>query len=139
MKRIFTLFAAAIVAVAMCAQTAQSGTCGANLTWDFNASTGVLIIDGTGPMTNYSNDNLAPWFNMRENITYLSIEPGVTNIGDYAFYGLTAVANNVIIPEGVTTIGKYAFDLCTAMPSVYIPYGVTSVGNYAFGLCTALQ
>ena len=76
---------------------------------------------------------------MRENITYLSIEPGVTNIGDYAFYGLTAVANNVIIPEGVTTIGKYAFDLCTAMPSVYIPYGVTSIGNYAFGLCTALQ
>ena len=136
MKKIFTLFVAAIVAVAMYAKTAESGSCGANLTWNFDS--GTLTISGTGPMTDYSTDNLAPWFDLSDNITVLHINPGLTTIGDYAFYGLTKVANDVHIPAGVTYIGKYAFDVCVSIPSVFIPV-VDSIGAYAFGLCAALN
>ena len=35
------------------------GTCGDNLTWTLDDETGVLEINGTGAMTNYSSD--VPW------------------------------------------------------------------------------
>lgn len=139
MKRIFTLFAAAVVAVSMFSKTAESGLCGADLTWFFNASTGELKISGTGPMTNYSSENLAPWYDLNDKISRLVLENGVTTVGDYAFYGLINVANDVQIPYGVTSIGKYAFDMCVAMPSVFIPYGVKTIGASAFGVCQKLS
>ncbi len=138
MKKLFTLFAAAIVAVTMCAKTAESGSCGTNLTWAFNASTGVLTIAGTGPMTDYSADNLAPWYAFNDKVTSLSIVPGITTIGDYAFYLLSKVGS-ADIPEGVTSIGDYAFDLCMSMTSVHIPYGVKTIGDCAFGACPKLE
>ena len=137
MKKLFTLFVAAAAAVTMSARTAESGTCGANLTWNLDTY-GILRISGTGAMTNYSADDLAPWFDLNDKIKVLYIDPGITTIGDYAFYGLTKVANDVHIPAGVTYIGKYAFDLCITMPSVFIPV-VDSIGAYAFGLCAALN
>ena len=137
MKKIFTLFVAAVAAVTMSAKTAESGSCGANLTWNFDS--GTLTISGTGPMTDYSTDNFAPWFDLKDNIRLLDIKPGITAIGDYAFFGLANVANKVAIPCGVTAIGKYAFDMCVAMPSVYIPYGVKTIGDNAFAVCAALK
>ena len=139
MKRIFTLFAAAVAAVTMCARTAESGMCGADLTWFYNPSDNSLTIAGTGPMTNYSANNQAPWFGYNDKITKIILEPGMTTIGDYAFYGLTYVANEIDIPEGVTSIGDYAFDLCTSVRDIYIPYGVKTIGEAAFGVCTKLS
>ena len=138
MKKIFTLFVAAVAAVMMSAKTAESGSCGPNLNWTFNASTGELIISGTGPMNDYSTDNYAPWFAYNDKIKYLTIEPGITAIGDYAFYGLGYVEYTKI-PEGVTSIGDYAFDICLSMESIYIPYGVKAIGDCAFGGCVKLS
>ena len=61
----------------------------------------------------------------------------MTSIGDYAFYGCTALTS-VTIPSSVTSIGKYAFSRCTALTSVTIPNSVTSIGEGAFYGCTAL-
>ena len=110
---------------------ATSGKCGDNLTWAFNASDGVLTISGTGPMTNYTVDNYAPWKNFNTQIKELVLMPGMTSIGDYAFYSCSSVSD-VIIPYGVTSVGEFAFTLCASLDYVYFPYGVTSIGRSAF-------
>ena len=63
---------------------ATSGTCGENLTWTFDESTGELVISGTGEMYNYLGED-APWYSNCANIKKVEISYGVTSIGDYAF------------------------------------------------------
>ena len=138
MKKIFTLFVAAVAAVTMSAKTAESGYCGANLTWFYNPSDSSLTITGTGPMTNYSQDNYAPWYEYQDKITSLKLESGMTTIGDYAFYWLVKV-KDVDIPDGVTSIGDYAFSGCAALDWLYIPYGVKTIGQSAFAACISLE
>jgi len=137
MKKIFTLFVAAIAAVTMSAKTAESGYCGPDLTWFYNPSDSSLTISGTGPMTNYSQDNYAPWYEYQDKITSLNLESGMTTIGDYAFYWLVKI-EYVDIPEGVTSIGDYAFSGCAALEWLYIPYGVKTIGQSAFAFCISL-
>ena len=61
------------------------GTCGENLTWVLMED-GTLTISGTGNMTNYNPDNLAPWYEYRSSITSVVINAGATSIGEAAFY-----------------------------------------------------
>ena len=138
MKKIFTLFVTAVAAVTMSAKTAESGYCGANLTWFYNPSDSSLTISGTGPMTNYSQDNHAPWYEYYDKIKSLNLESGMTTIGDYAFFWLVKV-RYVDIPEGVTSIGDYSFGGCAALEWLYIPYGVKTIGQSAFAFCISLQ
>ena len=137
MKKIFTLFVAAVAAVTMSAKTAESGYCGANLTWFYNPSDSSLTISGTGPMTNYSQDNHAPWYEYYDKITSLYLESGMTTIGDYAFFWLSKV-EYIDIPYGVTSIGDYSFGGCVASEWLYIPYGVKTIGQSAFAFCGSL-
>ena len=58
---------------------AQSGTCGANLTWELTDST--LTISGSGAM-----DNSHPWSSYSSQIARVSLPEGLTNICDNAFY-----------------------------------------------------
>jgi len=138
MKKIFTLFVAAVAAVTMSAKTAESGYCGANLTWFYNPSDSSLTISGTGPMTNYSEDNHAPWYEYYDKITSLNLESGMTTIGDYAFFWLSKV-EYIDIPDGVTSIGDYSFGGCVASEWLYIPYGVKTIGQSAFAFCGSLK
>ena len=62
----------------------------------------------------------------------------VKAIGDYAFYGMTAL-KEVTVPDGVTAIGSYAFASCAALERVELPVTVTAVGNRAFSGCKALS
>jgi len=137
MKKIFTLFVAAVAAVTMSAKTAESGYCGPDLTWFYNPSDSSLTISGTGPMTNYSQDNHAPWYEYYDKITSLNLESGMTTVGDYAFFWLSKV-EEANIPEGVTSIGDYAFSGCAALEWLYIPYGVKTIGQSAFAFCISL-
>ena len=113
---------------------AESGTCGNNLTW--NLTNGTLTISGTGTMTNWTYDSLAPWFEYRKSITNLTIGNSVTNIGEGAF--VAAGLTNIDIPNSVTSIGSAAFYWCSSLMSVTIPNSVTSIGDNAFALCSGL-
>ena len=115
--------------------SAQSGTCGANLTW--NLTGGVLTISGTGAMTNYSDSNHAPWYDNRSSITSVTIGNGVTSIGYYAFRSCSSLTT-ITIPSSVTRIGGYAFNKCSSLTAITIPNSVTSIGNYAFYGCSSL-
>ena len=97
-----------------------SGTCGAqgdNLTWELSCE-GILTINGTGEMENYSHSSLAPWYDINSSVTSAIIGNSVTSIGDRAFRDCTGLTS-VTIPNSVTYIGDYAFEYCTGLTSIY--------------------
>lgn len=133
-----------------------SGTTG-DCTWTRDGTH--LTISGNGAMGDCDpgeNENL--WGTA---ITSVTIEEGVTTIGELAFSGcesLTSVTmgdsvttigdwafsrcaslRSIIIPDSVITIGYEAFKRCTSLTSVTIPDSVTSIGNYAFYKCPNLD
>ncbi|MGI6265168.1 MAG: leucine-rich repeat protein [Acutalibacteraceae bacterium] len=114
----------------------DNGTCGANLTWNYNSSTKTLTISGTGSMTNYEYGG-APWYTYRSSIATVIIGNSVTSIGDVAFYYCTGLTS-VTIPNSVTSIGNEAFYNCAGLTSVTIGNSVTGIGWYAFSGCTGL-
>ncbi len=114
----------------------SSGSCGTNVTYTFDESTGLLTISGTGAMENYSYSG-SPFYN-NSAVKSVVIDKGVTSIGINAFVfcnGLT----DITIPDSVIGIGDYAFENCTGLTSIAIPDSVTSVGDCAFYNCTGLK
>ena len=98
-----------------------------------------LTISGTGKMQDFANGSSCPWYNGNFGITTLVIQNGVTNIGNYAFYGCTGITGNLTIPSSVTTIGNYAFtSLWSITGNLAIPNSVTKIGDYAFASCNQL-
>ena len=111
-----------------------SGTCGSNLTWELDTSTGELVINGTGAMSSYY---YSPWYNYCSSIKSVTIADGVTSIGDRAFDDCTNLAS-VTIPDSVTSIGDYAFYFATSLENITIPANVTSIGECAFFNCSGI-
>ena len=142
---------------ALTAKVVATGDCGDNITWTLDDQ-GVLTLEGTGAMEDYSSDKVAPWADM--SVKSVVIGDGVTTIGDYAFRGcevltsvtvsnsVTSIGQNAFsgcygltsidIPSSVTSIGESAFDGCSALTSIDIPSSVTSIAGYAFSMCSKL-
>lgn len=112
--------------------TITSGSCGYNLTWEYNAEKYELTISGTGDMFNYADADV-PWGEIKT----LIIEEGVTSIGDYAFDWSSV--ENVTLPESLERIGTAAFDMCIFLEDIVIPEGVKTIGEGAFGRCDILK
>ena len=126
-----------LVDTAYAAETANSGTCGDNVTWRLSDD-GTLTISGTGKMKDYNDyNNCAPWDSVRSQVKSVVIEDGVTRIGISAFKNCDALTD-VTIPGSVIRIEDYAFSDCSALTSVTIPDGVTYIGSYAFSDCDSL-
>lgn len=117
------------------AATENSGTCGTNATWKL--SDGVLTISGTGAMSDYKSASAAPWYNDRMSINVVAFENGITNIGNYAFYGYSNLMS-VTIPSSVTAIGKYAFYNCSGLVLDTVGDNVNTIGTCAFYGCSGL-
>lgn len=83
-----------------------SGTCGENLTWEYDTSTYTLTISGTGEMYNYSFSS----YNGTSNGPYVTTAPW------RSYY---STMKTVIINSGVTSIGNYAFSGCNNLKTVY--------------------
>ncbi len=138
-----TLLVALLVTLLCFATSAEtvSGICGAeenNLTWTFDTETSELIISGTGDMENYSSLNsFTPWHSYQTSIKTVTIENGVTSIGDEAF-SFHSSLTKVNIGNDVTRIGESAFYACLNLVSVTIPDSVTSIDYQAFLFCESL-
>ena len=87
-------------------------TCGENLAWAFEDSTGTLTISGTGDITK------APWKNLKNEIKVIEVEEGVTSICEEAFANCRNL-ETVVIPSTIEKIGKKAFFKCGAVKDVY--------------------
>ena len=114
----------------------KTGKCGDNVTYSLDTSTGVLTISGTGKMTDYHYYDSTPFYKDTK-IKVITIDFGVTSIGEYAFSNCTSLTS-ITIPSSVTSIGGGAFCWCTSLTSITIPSSVTSIGGGVFEYCTGL-
>ena len=143
MKRFISLFMTVIMIFSVVISTdmlSVSATDNSNIKWSFDSKTGTLTISGTGKMDDYYyfEPNLAPWYKYRNNISRVTINKGVTSIGDFAFEYCSKLTN-IIIPNSVTSIGYSAFSNCSSLTSITIPNSVTSIDDYAFFYCSNLS
>ena len=116
----------------------DSGNCGTegdNVTWTLDDN-GTLTISGSGKMKDFIAD-MAPWYNVRENIQKIVIKDGVTSIGYGAFYDCKN-ATTVDIPNSVTSIHYGAFQY-SGLTRVTIPASVETLAWSAFDGCIKLQ
>ena len=133
-----------------------SGTCGTNVTWTLDCD-GVLTISGTGAMDDCIKENWVyrPWEDYVSSIKSVVIEEGVTSIGEFAFFGCTAITS-ITIPNSVSSVGGNAFYRCDGltspvynsqifafMPTSYtgayvIPDGIKTIAVGAFYECAGL-
>lgn len=138
-KRILSLFLTLLIIVssipfsAFPVSAATNGSCGDNLTWTLDTSTGILTISGSGDMADFFLWG-APWYSSRSYIKCVVIEKGITSIGNCAFQYCSSL-ERITIPATVTSIGKYAFEDCSLLGDVTIPDVVTSIGEWAFSNC----
>ena len=115
---------------------ALSGVCGDNLTWSLDIETGILTIDGTGPMWEITKDFVS-WKSSYYYSNYISavyISDGVTSVSAYAFSTIHSL-KNVTISDTVKIIGDYAFFKCPNIKEITIPASVTNIGKSVFGGC----
>ena len=113
-----------------------SGTHGA-LNWNYDKSSKTLTLTGAGAMADFENAEAVLWAAVRTSAEKLVIGEGITTVGNYAFYAMSAL-KEITIPSTVTTIGSYAFAFCSALDTLSLPSGVTTVGNSAFEGCGGL-
>ena len=114
----------------------ETGRFGNKLKWSVSTD-GTLTISGNGAMPDFTRPSDAPWMTCKDEIKALTIESGITSIGNYSFSGLTNLATVNNLPEGITSIGQRAFANCPFV-LISIPQSLTSIGEGAFFNCSNL-
>lgn len=124
------------------AETATaSGECGDDLKWYYKD--GVLVIKGTGKMTDYYSDAFedyyAPWVTYNDGeikgeISWVILGDGVTSVGSLAFYGLDFLSK-AELPDTLERIGEGAFYNCGSLTSIDFPESLKEIGEQAFEGC----
>ena len=133
---------------------------GDNVTWTLS-SDGKLTLTGSGATWSYSyNDQHPGFYYSQMSVKSISVDAGVTSLGDYLFYRMQR-ATSCTLPNSLMTIGRYAFRECYNLssfkfpdylteigqdaflgcydlPSLEIPATVTTIGSYAFDDCTSM-
>lgn len=124
--------------VSVAADTVYSGEWD-GLEWELNATTGHLTISGDGPMTGmyYDHSGDEAWLVYKKQIKTVTIEEGVTSIGDGAF-GLCSQMKSINLPDSIVSIGDFAFSSCISLTEIVIPKNVSSIGMEVFATCTHL-
>lgn len=140
----------------------DSGSCGEQVTWNYDPKTKKLVLDGTGTTFSYhafGNGNL-PWNDYKKEITSVEVKEGITALGNeifselenateiqlpdslqsigedcFAYSGFTAIT----IPDSVTEIGLAAFSGCEALKQIEIPGNVKEIHRATFGRCESLE
>ncbi len=118
----------------------QSGSCGDSLTWSYDPEAMELTISGSGAMDDFSLNpsEQSPWYIHRSSIRSVTVEAGVTSIGNYAFLSCENLIS-VTLPQGLSSIGSYAFGSCAALTEIVLPEGLLTLKNNAFMNCITLQ
>ena len=155
MKKVISILLATVMVVSMFAgvqitshadSLPNSGTCGENVKYTFNSSTGELVISGTGEMYNYGdNDDFDDDYDDDDYDYYDSCD-SYDDDDDYGYddSNNSPFANHkeikkIVIENGVTTVGNWAFDSCSGATVVTIPDSITTIGKGAFFACRGLE
>jgi AAA+ superfamily predicted ATPase len=106
-------------------------------------TTGTLTISGFGYMKDfYSRPGhtgiyLAPWNNVKKNITKLIINDGVKSVGSDAFSNCNNL-NSVALGNNISYISSWAFSECGSLIDIDFPHSLTHIHEYAFSDCKNL-
>ena len=140
----------------------NNGSCGEDVTYSFDELTGLLVISGNGPMTNFSSYIQTPWKSFSSSIKRVVIESGVTSIGDNAFQECTSLSTITIPnsvddvsasaltetawynnqPDGLVYAGKVAYKYKGTAPEgteITIKEGTLSITASAFRDCSGIS
>ncbi len=109
--------------------TATSGKCGENLTWELSG--GTLTISGSGDMYTWETAEYVPWYNQRQEIHRVILSESVTSIGRVAFANCSSLSE-INIPNGIRVISAYAFLSCSSISRIKVPACCEFIGNHAF-------
>lgn len=120
------------------ADSANGTIAGTAITWDYNADTKTLSLNGAGAIPDFASPEDVPWYSARHGVAALNISDEITAIGDYAFYYLP-ILERIDLPAALTSIGKYSLAFCSALTAVTVPEGVTSIGDSCFEGCASLK
>ena len=141
MRKSITTGLIAVLAIVMCAATAQAQTSGTifDLKWEYNEATKTLTISGEGSLPDFKGDSEdgGPWIHFKSQIENLVIQEGVTKIGNYAFAYLKNLVN-VTLPKSLTSIAYGSFEYCSSLKQVTIPNSVEVIGINAFLECEGM-
>lgn len=134
----FTLLCIALMSFTMLHANVISGTCGDNLTWQYDTDGHSLVISGSGDMWDFDyEERQCPWQTVSGTITSVSLPDDLTRIGSRAFNGCSNLTT-IDLPSSLTSIGSYAF-YSARFKSLVLPNSVTNIGNEAFCNNTELQ
>lgn len=125
----------------------QTGSCGDNVTYSLDTSTGVLTISGTGDMYDYQHNSgeLPPIEELDEffddNVDYNNpvLETYGTSVSTESPFDSNSSIKSIVVKYGVTSIGNSSFYNCRSLKSVTIPNSVTFIGAVAFCECESLK
>jgi len=96
-----------------------------------------LRIGGQGTMENHFYNNY-PWYSCRDEITTAVIEPGILNLGEFAFNEYPLLTH-ITLPEGLRVLGRCCFSGCKQLRKVTMPESVEEIQDYAFENCKNLN
>ena len=132
-----------------------SGTCGENLTWEYED--GTLTISGYGPMYDYPSELSIPWYYWLDNgmVDTMVIGSGITGFSLGAFFNYGGGIDQVYYEGTLAQWCAIDFPDRFANPTsdtenmyidgqrlegeLVIPEGVTGIGDYAFSGCQRLK
>ena len=105
------------------------GICGENVTWSF--ANGTLTLSGSGATYEYgygegSSHPTVPWGTLRDQITKIVVNQGITRLGKELFEYCSQVTE-VSLADGLEEIGKDTFLGCNAVTVLTIPYTVRKI------------
>lgn len=114
---------------------------GSDVTWQL-LTDGRMIVGGTGEMPDFTradqgNDE-RPWAEWIPYIKALTVEEGVTALGELAFKNLNLL-QSVKLPASLGALPYAVFENCTALKRVSGGVGLTLIDENAFSNCTMLS
>ena len=101
--------------------------------------TEITFTKGTGVgyeyLSRYSN---TPWYYSRDKDITITIQEGITSIGENMFYGCTGITN-LTMPSTVTKVENNAFYNCTKIANEIDISNLTEIGESAFYNCKNMK
>lgn len=117
-----------------------TGACGADVSFsvDRDGDRVVLTVSGSGAMVDSINARSSVFAELKDIVTDIVIEEGITVIGGYAFVGFVHLAH-ISVPSSAAYLGCSCFAEAGELEEIVLPEGVEVIGPKAFDKCKMLR